>query len=121
MNASTPEKRLDAWEADLAGVREAATAHSSEPVLLIGDFNAVREHLPMRRLAASGLSDAADQTGAGWLPTFPANRWYPPLFAIDHVMVNDRLRVVSLSTFDVKGADHLGRDLGQRRQDPRPR
>ena len=25
-----------------------------------------------------------------------------------NVMVNDRLRVVSLSTFDIKGADHLG-------------
>jgi endonuclease/exonuclease/phosphatase (EEP) superfamily protein YafD len=78
------------------------------PVVVAGDLNAIDEHLTVRELLARGLSDAAVQAGAGWLPTWPANRWYPPLIPIDHVLVSDGLTATALRTVEIPGTDHLG-------------
>lgn len=99
---------FDHWATELEDIRVEAEAHTGEPLIALGDFNAVREHLPMRRLLDAGLTEAAEQAGAGWLRTFPADRVIPPLIAIDHVLVNRHLRVVSVTTFSVAGSDHLG-------------
>jgi hypothetical protein len=46
--------------------------------------------------------------GAGWLPTYPANRVIPPLLPIDHILLNRFLTATSLTSFDVDGTDHRG-------------
>ncbi len=107
VNTANPSEGLGDWAADLAAVHTAASAQLQQPLIVIGDFNATLEHLPMRRLQQLGLSDAAEQAGAGWLPTFPASG-LPPLFAIDHVLVSRSLRGHSVETFTVGGADHRG-------------
>lgn len=61
----------------------------------------------MRRLQQLGLTDAAAQSGAGWLPTFPASGLLPPI-AIDHVLISRHLTAASVATFKVGGGDHLG-------------
>lgn len=69
----------------------------------------MREHAPFRRLLAdTGVRNAADVAGAGWLPTFPADRWYPPLLEIDHVLVSPGIAVSALETLRVAGHAHLG-------------
>lgn len=95
------------WAQDLAEVRVTAMAQPG-PLVVLGDFNAVREHAPMEQLRAAGLTDAAEQAKAGWVPTFPARGWLPPLLAIDHVMVNASLQATSLASFEVPGCDHRG-------------
>lgn len=116
---TNPTDGVDAWSSELDEVGRAAQAQASLPVVVAGDLNAVREHFPLQRLLRSGLADAAEQAGAGWLPTFPTRLYawlhnfphgpaIPPLIALDHVLVNERVTAVSVRTFGVDGTDHLG-------------
>ncbi len=99
---------LQAWRADSAAVADAARPHLSEPLVLAGDFNAVREHITLQRLLDLGLRDAAEQSGAGWQPTYPTHDVLPPLLAIDHVLVNGRVTATAVRSFALDGTDHRG-------------
>jgi endonuclease/exonuclease/phosphatase (EEP) superfamily protein YafD len=96
------------WTAEHQTLREAAIENLDQPLVLAGDFNAVNDHGPMQALRRAGLKSATDVAGAGWLPTYPANRPIPPLLPIDHVMINEDLTATSVSSFAVSGSDHLG-------------
>lgn len=92
---------------DAALATHASSGTAAAPMLVIGDFNATREHLPMRQLIADhGLVDAAEQAGAGWQPTFPANRRYPPLIAIDHILMSSSLQAAEVTAFSVEYGAH---------------
>ena len=63
------------------------------PAVVAGDFNATLDHPQFRDVLATGYRDAAEQAGAGFLPTFPANRRrLPLLITIDHVLAQRRDR-----------------------------
>ena len=96
------------WHAEHEVIRGAVAAHGTGPLVVAGDFNAVLEQGPMRRLHRLGLRSTTDLVGAGWLPTYPASRRLPPLLPIDHVLVNDRLTATSVTAFIVPGSDHRG-------------
>jgi len=96
------------WASEHAILRTAVEQNLREPLLVAGDFNAVDDHGPIRALVRDGLTSATDIVGAGWLPTYPANRLLPLLLPIDHVMVNDRLTATSITTVTISGTDHLG-------------
>lgn len=96
------------WVREHQVVREVADAHRDGPLVVAGDFNAVDDHQPLRQLRRDGLVSATDITGAGWLPTYPANKLIPPMIPIDHVLVSPSLTAVSIRTFRVDGTDHLG-------------
>lgn len=99
----------DKWAAEHAELRSAIADQPSDlPLIIAGDFNAINDHGPMMALRADGLRSATDLAGAGWLPTFPANRRIPPLIPIDHVYLNSRLTATAAGTFRVGGTDHLG-------------
>jgi endonuclease/exonuclease/phosphatase (EEP) superfamily protein YafD len=108
----TPSADVDAWLRGFDSLDRALTWHGpvdgqSEALLVVGDFNATREHVPLRRLIADHqLVDAAEQSGAGWLPTFPTNQWYPPMIAIDHVLMTPALRATEVESFDIRWAGH---------------
>jgi endonuclease/exonuclease/phosphatase (EEP) superfamily protein YafD len=74
--------------------------------VLAGDFNASLDHAALRRVLARGYKDAADQVGAGLIPTWPANRRLPPIITIDHVLVDQRVGVKDVSVLTVPGTDH---------------
>lgn len=78
------------------------------PVIVAGDFNAVDDHAPMRRLKDDGYESATDIAGGGWLPTYPSNATLPPLIPIDHILFNDRLTASSITSFAIAGTDHRG-------------
>lgn len=78
------------------------------PLVVAGDFNAVEDHGPIQALRRAGLVSATDLAGAGWLPTYPANSWVPPLLPIDHVLVDEQLTALSVERVAVAGTDHLG-------------
>ena len=94
--------------AALSRIRE-----DDERVLLAGDFNATLAHAPMRRILELGFTDAADQVGAGWSPTWPTGGHerrlglaVPAFAAIDHVLTAPGLEVTGAETLEVGGADH---------------
>ncbi|SEQ10878.1 endonuclease/exonuclease/phosphatase family protein [Microlunatus flavus] len=93
---------------DHAALEAAVRANLSQPLVVAGDLNAIDDHAPLQRLRADGMRSATELVGAGWLPTYPADRAFPPLLPIDHVLVDDQLTATSLRTVRVPGSDHLG-------------
>ena len=85
------------WATEHRALRNAVAADLERPTIVAGDFNAVDDHGPMQQLRGLGLKSATDVLGAGWLPTYPANRRFPPLLPIDHVLVNDQLTATSIT------------------------
>ena len=96
------------WTAEHQILREVVIENLDQPLVLAGDFNAVNDHGPMQALQRAGLKSATDVAGAGWLPTYPANRQIPPLLPIDHVMINEDLTSTSVTSFAIPGSDHHG-------------
>jgi endonuclease/exonuclease/phosphatase (EEP) superfamily protein YafD len=96
------------WPREHAVVADAVARARDVPVVVAGDFNAVEDHLPMRRLREMGRRSATDLAGAGWLPTYPANSRIPPVIPIDHILVDGRLSATSVQRVTVRGTDHLG-------------
>ena len=98
----------DRWTAEHQMLREAVIDELDQPLIVAGDFNAVEDHGPMQALHRLGLKSATDVAGAGWLPTYPANRRIPPLLPIDHVLINEDLTASSVTSFALAGSDHRG-------------
>ena len=94
------------WSEDFARL-SAVLAENIGPTLVLGDFNATRDHSEFRELERLGYDDAADQAGAGFAMTFPQDRTPWPLVAIDHVLVRDTaLTALQLKTVVLPGSDH---------------
>ncbi|WBB77137.1 endonuclease/exonuclease/phosphatase family protein [Micromonospora sp. WMMD1128] len=75
--------------------------------VLAGDFNATLDHATMRRLIATGYTDAADAVGAGLAGTWGPYGGDPiPPVTIDHVLVDRRIAVLAVGTRPVPGSDH---------------
>jgi endonuclease/exonuclease/phosphatase (EEP) superfamily protein YafD len=115
VTAAHPRPPLDAprWQRDLVLLGEAIRATGTEPQIVAGDVNATRDHAPFRALLALGLTDAADAvgvTGGAWPGmTWPADRSFPPLMRLDHVLFSSGVLVASdVSTVTVPGTDHRG-------------
>jgi endonuclease/exonuclease/phosphatase family metal-dependent hydrolase len=51
--------------------------------------------------------DGATQQGAGYLATYPADVWFPPIIGIDHVLLS-RAQSAHIATVRVAGSDHRG-------------
>ncbi|MGI8456863.1 MAG: endonuclease/exonuclease/phosphatase family protein [Propionibacteriaceae bacterium] len=96
------------WQREHDVVRAVASLHRAGPLLIAGDFNAVDDHLPIRQLRRDGLRSATDIVGAGWLPTYPADRSFPPLIPIDHILLSSQLTATSIHRIQVAGTDHRG-------------
>jgi endonuclease/exonuclease/phosphatase (EEP) superfamily protein YafD len=91
------------WEAGVSSLPPALT--TGPPRILAGDFNATLDHDVLRRLLATGYTDAAAATGEGLVPTWP-KRLLPPLVTIDHVLTDTRSGAVSVHIYDIPGSDH---------------
>jgi endonuclease/exonuclease/phosphatase (EEP) superfamily protein YafD len=102
---------IDAWRRDLDRSPETLSEVGNQAgegcVIVAGDVNSTTDMRPFRALLHNGYRDAAEQSGAGFKPTFPANSRLPPLLAIDHVLTRN-CRAISLRTVTVPGSDHRG-------------
>ena len=96
------------FASDHALLEGTVRANLGAPLVVAGDLNAIDDHAPLVRLRRDGMRSATDLVGAGWVPTWPANRSFPPLFPIDHVLVDDQLTATTLRTVHPSGTDHLG-------------
>ncbi|MHA6509038.1 endonuclease/exonuclease/phosphatase family protein [Tessaracoccus sp. Y1736] len=103
----TPTDGITPWVGSFDEFIEDVAGLTDRPVVAVGDFNAVLEHEPMRRLTAeTGLRDAVVGSGLGWMPTFPGDGMVPPVVALDHVMVSPGLVASSAWTESVSGQAH---------------
>lgn len=109
-------QRPTRWLSDLARLEVLMTDLAElGPVIVGGDFNSTYDNRQYRSLATHGFHDAVDQSGAGFVPTFPANHWYPPLIEIDHVLARGAV-AHSVHSMRVPGSDHRGLVVGLRLQ-----
>ncbi len=98
---------VDRWSAEMVrirGILEAIPADAG-PVVVGADFNATRDHSLYRTLLNGRLEDTADQAGAGWLATYPADRWWPAVIGIDHILVADG-HADNVRAVQLPGSDH---------------
>ncbi len=98
------------WRREL-GLIQSALAGTSGPQLAAGDFNASRDHRAFRALLRSGFVDCADAARQRPWPgfTWPANRRFPPLMRLDHVLASRRGVVVHEARIvRMPGTDHQG-------------
>lgn len=98
------------WRQEL-GLIQAALADTTGPQLAAGDFNATRDHRAFRTLLGSGFVDCADAARQRAWPglTWPADRRFPPLMRLDHVLASaGGVLVHEARTVRVPGTDHLG-------------
>jgi len=96
----------DRWRREIARLRTVLPADGA--VLAAGDFNATTDHAQFRDLIDHGYADAAEQAGAGYLPTYPNDRWYGPVIGIDHVLGRGGFVADRADTLELPGSDHRG-------------
>ena len=94
------------WQRDITHLDDVLPHLPDRGVTIVGgDFNATPDVSQFRRLLRHGFADAADQAGAGATRTYPSDRWYPPLIAIDHVLTRDAV-ASAVDTVEIPGTDH---------------
>ncbi|MCH9700998.1 MAG: endonuclease/exonuclease/phosphatase family protein [Actinomycetia bacterium] len=104
------QNTVDDWRLGMASAKEQLTffGRVADPAAVIigGDYNSTPDLRQFRDLLADGgYRDAVEQTGAGFAPTYPSDRWYPPVITIDHVLIRNAA-AESIRTIDIPGADH---------------
>ena len=104
MHSTPPQFGVTPWAEDGAKVAQLAARFSEERLVMIGDFNAIREHFPMQLLATAGMRPS----GQNWVPTWPVGRRIPPFAHIDHCLVAPGVESREPAHFEVTGSDHKG-------------
>ncbi|MEU7140765.1 endonuclease/exonuclease/phosphatase family protein [Nocardia sp. NPDC046473] len=92
------------WLVEMPRIREILDAQQG-PAIVGADFNATRDHAAYRELLRGRFESAADQVGAGLLPTFPNDRSWGPIIGIDHILLADAT-AQQVHTLSVPGSDH---------------
>ncbi|MET0789666.1 MAG: endonuclease/exonuclease/phosphatase family protein [Cellulomonas sp.] len=108
-------KWIDDWHLIHDHLMRAYGGSADHPVLVVGDFNATRDHAPMRDLEEMGFRDAGEQLNQGLVATWPAN-WkqrrlglpIPTLLGLDHVLTSGGLVPTEVLVSDAAGSDHRG-------------
>ncbi|CAM2924621.1 endonuclease/exonuclease/phosphatase family protein [Prescottella defluvii] len=96
------------WAAELRGLHAEMRADAPrDNVVVSGDFNASYTQRQYRDLLTDGYVDAADQVGAGLVPTMPANRRLPAFTGIDRIITKGAA-VTALDRIEIVGSDHYG-------------
>ncbi|MET4429902.1 endonuclease/exonuclease/phosphatase family protein [Mycolicibacterium sp. 624] len=100
------------WAADLDRLR-VVLANETRPLLVGADFNATYDHERFRALLAAGerdgsaLVDAAEFTGSGIVTTYPADRRFSAVVAIDRILTRGGTPL-SFERVEIPGSDHHG-------------
>jgi endonuclease/exonuclease/phosphatase (EEP) superfamily protein YafD len=106
LHMSGPVPYPPRWQYDIGRLPSVLRAlPTSAPVIVGGDFNATPDTTQFRAVVTDGYRDAADQAGAGLTPTYPSNRWYPPMLSIDHVVTRGAV-ARSVDSVEIRGSDH---------------
>lgn len=94
------------WVADGRLARDVGAARKGDPVLLVGDFNALPMSSSMDAVRTNGLVDAYDSTNWRPGPTWSPSRWLPPVTRIDYIFAPAALTVHRAWVLALPGSDH---------------
>lgn len=101
--------RVNEWRMGMAAAKAQldnfAKAAGPGSVIVGGDYNSTPDIRQFRDLLTNGYRDAVEQLGAGFGPTFPANKPIPPVITIDHILIRNAA-AASINTITIKGSDH---------------
>ncbi|CAM3946384.1 endonuclease/exonuclease/phosphatase family protein [Smaragdicoccus niigatensis] len=93
------------WVSELNRVRGILDrSNLRQPAIAGGDFNATFDHAQFRALL-DRFEDATDQAGAGYLLTYPTDKWIAPAVGVDHILVSGGV-ATEVRTVDLPGSDH---------------
>jgi endonuclease/exonuclease/phosphatase family metal-dependent hydrolase len=110
VHPAPPQRGSRRWESDAQRVLELVRSSLDEHLVVVGDFNAIEEHLTMRRFTNAGLRNAMSgwsAGGDGWQPTWPTDKaWVPPLIRIDHALHSRSVDAWRPRYVVVPGSDH---------------
>jgi endonuclease/exonuclease/phosphatase (EEP) superfamily protein YafD len=102
---------IDDWRRELnrlpVTLSELGEQAGAGSVIVAADLNTTTDMRPLRALLSNGYRNAAEQSGAGIKPTFPADSRLPPFIAIDHILTRN-CTATSLRTLKIPGSDHRG-------------
>lgn len=101
IHATPPQMGAELWAEDGDRVARLAARFVDRRLVMVGDFNAIEEHLPMRQLVGLGLRPSGD-----WVPSWPVGHRVPPFVHIDHALVSDAVLGREPSYASVTGSDH---------------
>lgn len=95
------------YRADQRMLRDRLAAQpESIPALVLGDFNATRDHAAFRRLLGDRWRDATEYAGSGFVGTWSPRYWIPHLVQLDHILISRQFGARSTSAFEIRGSDH---------------
>jgi endonuclease/exonuclease/phosphatase family metal-dependent hydrolase len=100
---STSPSAVAGWTADLARL---PVPDPGVLRVLAGDFNATLDHAAFRRVLRGGYVDAAGLVGRALHATWTPLRFPQPRLTLDHLLLDPRVGVRSLSLARVPGSDH---------------
>lgn len=93
------------WHQEMADL--ARRAHDEPlPQVLLGDFNATYDHASFRAVLGDRFHDATRTAGHGLNLSWPVGERVPTFLDLDHVVVDEGMRVDDLDSFVVPGSDH---------------
>jgi endonuclease/exonuclease/phosphatase (EEP) superfamily protein YafD len=95
------------WERSADEVARQADAITG-PTIVFGDFNATLAHPPLRKMQDNGYREVHSWLGHGLSPSWPMDRWFPPLFRIDHAFVRGAVAPLAVKELPIPGSDHRG-------------
>lgn len=102
------------WESDAAAAADLLSPYVAEHLVVVGDFNAIDEHVTLRRIRAVGLTDAmtgwSRRTGDGWQASWPSDTGVPPILRIDHALHSASVAAWRPEYVTVPGTDHRAVD-----------
>ncbi|TXI38403.1 MAG: endonuclease/exonuclease/phosphatase family protein [Mycobacterium sp.] len=102
---------IDNWKQDIAAfpdtLSDLAAGAGRGSAIVAGDLNATNDMQPFRKLLSGGFHNAAQQSGAGMVRTFPGHGSGPALVGIDHILTLN-CSATDMETVPVPGSDHLG-------------
>ena len=110
LHAISPKDGSSAWEKDGLAVADLLRPYVGEHLVVVGDFNAIDEHLTMRQIRAVGLQDSMTgwplTAGDGFQNSWPNDPRVPFLIRIDHALHSASVDAWRPSYVMVLGTDH---------------
>jgi endonuclease/exonuclease/phosphatase (EEP) superfamily protein YafD len=112
LHAVSPKDGSREWEQDAGAVADLLRPYVTEHLVVVGDFNAIDEHLTMRRIREVGLQDS--MTGSPLTPgdgdqnSWPNDPRVPLLIRIDHALHSASVDAWRPSYVTLSGTDHRG-------------
>jgi endonuclease/exonuclease/phosphatase (EEP) superfamily protein YafD len=110
LHAVSPKDGSGVWEQDALAVADLVRPYVGEHLVVVGDFNAIDEHLTMRQIRDVGLQDSMTgwplTAGDGFQNSWPNDPRVPLLIRIDHALHSASVAAWRPQYVTVAGTDH---------------